>query len=218
MIRFKAIVFDMDGTLLNTLEDLADSMNQVLRDKGFPVHPTEAYFTLVGSGAAKLVARALPKENRNEETIKECLDAFRAEYDQKWNKKTTLYEGIPGLLDALIRMEIPLCVLTNKPQNFAELCVRHFLGRWTFAMVIGQREGVPVKPDPSGPREIAASLNIPPEEFLYLGDTNVDMQTAINGGMFPVGVLWGFRSEQELRESGAQAIIAKPMEVMKFFG
>ena len=217
MIQFKAVVFDMDGTLLNTIDDLADSMNQVLQDRGCPLHPTEAYLTFVGSGAAKLVVRALPEGNRDEETINECLAAFRAEYNQRWNNKTTLYEGIPELLDALTRMQIPMCVLTNKPQNFAELCVRHFLGDWTFALVIGQREGIPVKPDPSGPREIVESLNIQPEEFLYLGDTNVDMTTALNGGMFPVGVLWGFRSEQELRESGAAKIIAKPMEVLKFF-
>lgn len=214
-MKYKAVIFDLDGTLLDTLEDLADSVNRVLDDRGLPIHPTEAYRQFIGSGAAMLVSRALPREKRNEKLETDCLDEFRKVYSSNWNKKTRPYEGIPALLDALIAKDIKMAVLTNKPQNFAELCVQEFLSGWEFAEVCGQREGVPMKPHPAGPQEIARSFNIPPEECLFLGDSGVDMITAVNAGMFPVGALWGFRSEKELRESGADRIIDKPMELLE---
>ena len=215
-MKYKAVIFDLDGTLLDTLEDLADSLNRVLLDKGFPTHPTEAFRYFVGNGPAMLVARALPPERRNDELTADCLEAFRKEYNCSWNVKTKPYNGVSELLDALTAKNIEMAVLTNKPQHFAELCIQEFLSAWKFSMILGQRDGVPMKPDPAGPQEIVRCLDIPPEEFLYLGDSDVDMRTAVHANMFPVGAMWGFRSERELRESGAVEVISRPTELLKF--
>lgn len=215
-MEYKAVVFDMDGTLLDTLEDLADSMNRVLIREGFPPHPLAAYREFVGSGAAQLVSRALPAGARDEATLGACLRAFLAEYETGWKVKTRLYAGMPELLDSLAVRNMALAVLTNKPQAFAELCMGEFLDSWSFAVTMGQAPGVPVKPDPVGPRRMIERLGVRPEEILYLGDTDVDMMTAVNVGMYPVGVLWGFRPEEELRRSGAAAIIAHPLDLLRF--
>jgi phosphoglycolate phosphatase len=216
-VNFKAVVFDMDGTLLDTLADLGDAMNRALAQRGFPVHPLDAYRYHVGSGAGQLVARALPAQVRNDDALRAlCLQDFLREYEAGWKVKTGLYDGVPELLDALVARDIPMAVLTNKPQDFAELCMREFLARWNFSLTLGQMPGVPVKPDPAGPRRVILHLGVQPGEILYLGDTDVDMLTAVNAGMFPVGVSWGFRGEDELRAAGAAAIIDHPMELMPF--
>ena len=215
-MNFKAVIFDLDGTLLDTLEDLADSLNSVLKDRGFPTHPAEAFRYFVGNGAAKIVYRALPPEKRDDELIADCLEEFLEEYNRNWNRKTRPYNGVSELLDALTAKQMAMAVLTNKPQEFAELCIQEFLSSWKFRVIIGQRDGFPLKPDPAGPREIARFLDIPPQEFLYLGDSNADMETAVRANMFPVGALWGFRSEKELRDSGAVEVIARPTELLKF--
>jgi len=215
-MKYKAVIFDLDGTLLDTLEDLADSLNRVLQHKGFPTHPTEAFRYFVGNGPAMLVSRALPPERRNDELTADCLEAFRKEYHCNWNVKTKPYNGVPELLDALTAKKIEMAVLTNKPQHFAELCIQEFLSVWKFAVILGQKDGVPMKPDPAGPKEIVKYLDIPPQEFLYLGDSDVDMRTAVHANMFPVGAMWGFRSERELRESGAVEVISRPTELLKF--
>lgn len=216
-MKYKAVIFDLDGTLLDTLEDLADSLNRVLLDKGFPTHPTEAFRYFVGTGAAMLVSRALPSERRNDELNAECLEAFRREYNCNWNVKTKPYNGVSELLDALTAKRIEMAVLTNKPQHFAERCIQEFFSTWKFAVILGQRDGVPMKPDTAGAKEIARCLDISPQEFLYLGDSDVDMRTAVHANMFPVGAMWGFRSERELRESGAVEVISRPTELLKFF-
>lgn len=215
-MKYKAVVFDMDGTLLDTLADLGDAMNRVLVKRGFAPHPVDAYRRFVGSGASRLVSRALPEHEQGEDMKCECLQAFLREYEAGWRIKTCLYEGVPELLDALTARNIPMAVLTNKPQDFAELCMREFLSRWDFALTVGQMPGVPVKPDPAGPRQVIRHLGVRPDEILYLGDTDVDMFTAVNAGMYPVGVLWGFRPESELLESGAAATLAHPMELLRF--
>ena len=215
-MKYKAVIFDLDGTLLDTLEDLADSLNRVLQDKGLPTHPTGAFRYFVGNGAAMLVSRALPPEKRNDELTADCLEAFLIEYNRSWNMKTKLYNGVSELLDALTAKQIEMAILTNKPQHFAELCIQEFFSGWKFAVILGQRDGIPMKPDPAGPREIVRCLDIPSQEFLYLGDSDVDMRTAVNADMLPVGAMWGFRSEKELRESGAVEVIARPMELLKF--
>lgn len=217
-MEYKAVVFDMDGTLLDTLEDLADAMNKVLEGAGFPRHPLSAYRDFVGSGASQLVRRALPADARDDDTVHAaCLRSFLAEYEISWNVKTRLYEGLSALLDGLAAKNIPMAVLTNKPQAFADLCMREFLSTWPFAVTMGQVPGVPVKPDPAGPRILIERLGVRPEEILYLGDTDVDMRTAVNAGMYPVGVLWGFRPQEELVCSGAATTIAHPLELMRFF-
>jgi phosphoglycolate phosphatase len=214
-VKYKAVIFDLDGTLLDTLEDLADSLNSVLHKRGLPTHPIEAIRYFIGSGAAMLVSRALPPEEQNEKLAADCLDEFRRVYKNNWNKKTRPYKGVSELLDDLTAKQIKMAVLTNKPQNFAELCIQEYFSGWNFQLIYGQREGVPMKPDPAGPQEIALSFDIIPQEFLFLGDSDIDMITAVNSGMMPVGASWGFRSEKELRESGAVEIIDRPMELLK---
>jgi phosphoglycolate phosphatase len=213
-VKYKAVVFDMDGTLLDTLEDLADAMNRVLASKGLPIHPVESYRFFVGSGAANLVLRTLPADRL--ELADECLRDFLKEYETNWKAKTRLYEGVADLLDALAARSVPMAVLTNKPQEFAQLCMEAFLSSWDFAATVGQVPGVPVKPDPAGAREIMRRLGLAPQDFLYLGDTDVDMRTAVDAGMFPVGVLWGFRPAEELLAAGAATLIAHPLELLTF--
>lgn len=211
---YQAVLFDLDGTLLDTLEDLGDAMNRVLSALGLPVHPIDAYRFFVGDGVAKLIARALPEDKQDAETVRSCLDAYRADYDRHWNVKTRLYDGVGAMLDALTARGLKRAILSNKPHEFTERCVREFLPKWTFDAVIGQREGVPLKPDPAGALEIARTLGISPAAFFYLGDTAVDIETAIAAGMIPVGVLWGFRPAEELRESGAKILIEQPLEIL----
>ena len=211
-MKYKAVVFDMDGTLLDTLEDLADAMNRVLEARGLPVHPVDAYRFFVGSGARNLVLRTLPADRQD--LAAACLQDFLKEYEANWKVKTRLYVGVAELLDALTSRGIPMAVLTNKPQEFAELCMKAFLSAWDFALTLGQMPGVPVKPDPAGPRQVIRHLGVAPEEILYLGDTDVDMRTAVGAGMYPVGVTWGFRPAGELIAAGAATLIAHPLELL----
>lgn len=214
-MRFKAIIFDLDGTLLDTLEDLSNAANRVLERNGFPTHDMNAYRYMVGDGAVVLMRRALPEERRNDVTIQGCVEGFRTEYERGWKTKTRPYDGVAEMLDALTAHGMKMTVLSNKPDDFTRRCVAEYLSQWTFDLVLGQRDSVPLKPDPSGAMEISRSLNIPPSQFVYLGDTAIDMKTAVAAGMYPVGALWGFRSGQELLENGARLLIKRPPELLR---
>jgi phosphoglycolate phosphatase len=210
-----AVLFDLDGTLLDTLEDLADSMNVVLKAHGFPVHGLDAYRYFVGDGVENLVLRSLPLPERDSEVfLRECVSKMRAEYTARWKDKTRLYDGIPELLDSLSARGVKTAVLSNKPHSATVQVVDHFLGKWRFDATLGARAGVPIKPDAGAALDVCRALDSPPESFLYLGDTNTDMITARSAGMFAVGVLWGFRTEEELRTSGANAVIRHPLEAL----
>lgn len=212
-MSYKAAVFDMDGTLLDTLEDLGSAMNRVLTARGLPVHPIDSYRFFAGNGAAHLVSCALPEDRRDRDFLDACVQDFVREYQAAGTGKGKPYAGIPELLDLLESRGILLAVLTNKPQVLAEQCMRDFLPKWSFALVQGQVPGRPVKPDPASPRLLMERLGLAAEEILYLGDTDVDMHTATSVGMHPVGVLWGFRPEEELRRAGARTIISHPLEL-----
>jgi len=213
-MRFKAVCFDLDGTLLDTLDDLAYCTNKILSERGYPIHNVEAFRYFVGDGAKMLMTRVLPEEARNETVIEECRRDFEAVYRECWNRHTVPYQGIPELLNALTKRKLKLAVLSNKPQEFTVLTVGHLLPNWNFDMVLGQRKGVPNKPDPSGMLEICQQLRVPSTDFLYLGDTATDMKTAVASGCYPVGVIWGFRTEKELKDNGAKAIIKKPLDML----
>ncbi len=211
----RAVLFDLDGTLLDTLEDLADSTNAALVRLGFPPHPLEPYKYFVGDGVVNLVTRALPEGNRDEGTVAKAVALMRRIYSEHWADKTRPYPGIPELLDALVQRGVKMAVLSNKPDDSTKLCVARLLPRWRFDAVVGQSEAVPPKPDLAGVRAIVTQLAVPAEQFLYLGDTNTDMATANAAGMFAVGALWGFRPADELREAGARLLIEKPAELLK---
>ncbi|MEM6910803.1 MAG: HAD family hydrolase [Verrucomicrobiota bacterium] len=213
----RAVIFDLDGTLLDTLEGIADTANAVLEEKGFPTHPREAYRTFAGDGVGELLARALPPEKGNPALVQECVQSFKEGYARFWPTSSRPYEGIPELLDELVARELPICVLSNKLHAFTVQFVDRLLAKWSFAFVVGQREGVPRKPDPTSALQMAADLHLSPSEILYLGDTNTDMQTAVSAGMMPLGVTWGFREKPELLASGAAQVVSHPGEVSSFF-
>jgi phosphoglycolate phosphatase len=215
-MNFKAILFDLDGTLLNSIEDLTDSMNQVLSRFGFSGHDQEAYKYFVGDGVESLIRRAIPADRVDEKIVAQCVVAMREEYGRRWDKKTRPYPGIPELLDALCQRGFPMTILSNKIQDFTELCVSRLLSKWSFQIILGVRPTVPKKPDPTAALEIAEAMGLTPDQFLYLGDTSTDMQTAVGAGMFPLGALWGFRTAQELMAHGAKALLEKPLDLLQY--
>ena len=212
----KAVLFDLDGTLLDTLEDLADSTNAVLSAHGFPGHPVARYRTMVGDGAETLLRRALPPAlGKDPDAVRRFTQEMRAEYDKRWNLKTKPYAGVPEALERIGTLGVKRAVLSNKPDSFVGKILRYYLPGVAFDAAFGQKPGAPVKPDPAGALEISMLLGVQPNEFLYLGDTNTDMRTAHAAGMFPVGALWGFRTEEELLQSGAAAIVKNPLDILQ---
>lgn len=212
---YNAVLFDLDGTLLDTIDDLADSMNAVLGRLGLPARTVADCKYFVGDGARNFTVRSLPEDRRDEQTVQRCLQLYREEYARRWDVKTRPYPGVPELLDELARRAIPAAVLSNKPDDMTQLTVRRLLGKWTFAAVKGVGPDGVIKPDPASAVRIAQHLAVPPAEFLYVGDTNTDMQTGNAAGMFAVGALWGFRPAEELLANGARALIEQPTDLLK---
>jgi phosphoglycolate phosphatase len=210
----KAAIFDLDGTLLDTLEDIACSANRVLAERGFATHDLADYRYFVGDGVEVLMSRVLPVAKRDDETMAACVAAFRDDYRRNWNVKTKPYAGVPAMLDGVTKRGLKLAVLSNKPDDFTKLCVRELLRDWRFEMVVGALEGVPRKPHPGGAKRIAKHLNIAETDIIYLGDTAIDMETATAAGMCAVGALWGFRTRDELQDSGAQFILERPEDLL----
>jgi len=214
-MKYKAVIFDLDGTLLNTIDDIANSVNSVLEKSGFPVHSTEEIKYFVGTGFYNLIRLALPEKNRDDGTIKKLVEMLREEYNTRWNQYTKPYDGIAELLDELTKRNVKKAVLSNKADNFTKIIVAQLLPQWQFEVVWGERPDVPKKPDPTAALEIADMLNISPDEFILLGDSSYDIQTGVTAGMFAVGALWGFRTADELKSAGADALIEKPLDLLK---
>jgi len=211
---FEAVLFDLDGTLIDTLNDIGDAVNRVLSKKKYPTHAISTYRKFVGDGSRILIERALPKKYRKDKIIDACLKEYIEDYTRNYNVKSKLYFAIPNLLDTLMAKGLKLGILSNKPDAITKKCVKTFLSKWDFDVIFGQRHSVPRKPDPQGALEVAKKMSIPPSHFLYLGDTPIDMKTAVSAGMFPVGVLWGFRFRKELEQNGAGAVIDEPLDVL----
>ena len=211
---FKAVLFDLDGTLLYTLKDVADAMNKALEHFGYPVHPVDAYKYFIGESVETEARRALPESARDPAFIKKLALYSEEIYDKCWGDNTHPYEGIPELLTELPRRGLTSVILSNKNDRFTKVMVEKILSQWQFKIVQGAIPDAPLKPDPTLALRIAKQLQIPPEQFLYLGDTNTDMQTAVSSGMFPVGCLWGYRTADELLASGAKVLINHPAEVL----
>lgn len=212
--RFQAIIFDLDGTLLDTLADIADSVNRTLAEYQYPLHATDAYKFFIGNGWRMLVSRALPEGQRSEQAIAECVARSRRIYQENWNRKTRLYAGIPELLDELTKRDIPLAVISNKPHDFMLKCADFFLKKWKFEILLGQSDHFPLKPDPASALEVARRVGAPPATMLFVGDSAVDIETAEAAGMYSVGAGWGFRGPQELEESGCRALVRHPLDIL----
>jgi len=208
--EIRAVLFDLDGTLTNTLHDIAFAMNRALTLNGLPAWPEDAYRYLVGDGAKKLAERAVREHTDMQAKV---LNDYQQYYQEHACDTTRPYDGVPEMLDRLHAMGLKLCVFSNKPHQDTLTVVRRYFPDVPFDVVRGQVEGVPVKPDPAGALLAARSAGVEPARFLYLGDTATDMRCARNAGMTPVGVLWGFRDEKELIENGAARVIARPEEL-----
>ncbi|MDR3611651.1 MAG: HAD family hydrolase [Ignavibacteriaceae bacterium] len=212
---FNAIIFDLDGTLLNTLGDISDSVNRILSREGFPNHNEEKIRSFIGHGTKSLILNSLPPDKRDNYSVQNYLDAFLIDYSQNYYKKTFPYNGITEMLDELTKKGIVMAVFTNKPDSLAKDCINKLLPEWKFEVILGSNDSFPLKPDPAGALYISEKLNIQPAEFLFLGDSVVDIKTGLSAGMFPVGALWGFQPD-ELIEYGAQSLIKDPMEIIKY--
>jgi len=210
----RALIFDLDGTLLDTLADLADSGNAALAALGLPEHETDAYRYFVGLGVEELVLRMLPEDRRDPATMKEAGAVLIDEYKRRWKDKTRPYAGINELLEGLRQRGLPVCVLSNKPQAYTDLTVNAFFPGWPFAAVRGSRPEVPNKPHPAGALALAAELGLAPGSIIFVGDSATDMKTARGAGMLPVGVLWGFRDADELNENGARHLLDQPTDLL----
>jgi phosphoglycolate phosphatase len=210
----QAVIFDLDGTLLDTLEDLADAVNRVLAANGYPRHAGQDYRWFVGDGSAMLITRALPPDCRNAENVQACLERFIADYNQHWHRKTAPYPGIMKLLETLQTKRLKLAVVTNKPHRFAEQMIAHYFPKTTFDPIFGQREKIPKKPDPTQALAAALQMEAAPQDCLFVGDSAVDIETARRAGMPSIGVSWGFRPKSELIDAGADHIIDHPIEIL----
>jgi len=210
----RAIIFDLDGTLLDTLDDIADSVNRMLDDCGFSTHAVDAYRSFIGDGWRMLVTRALPEDRRTDALIEACAGQSREIYRENWNRKTRAYDGIPELLDRLREQALPLAILSNKPHDFTLRYAEAYLKPWPFEAIMGFSDRLPPKPDPAAALEIARRMGRPPSSILFVGDSGVDMQTAHAAGMHAVGAAWGFRGPGELLQNGCRMLVSHPSEVL----
>ena len=212
----KLVIFDLDGTLLNTIADLAASTNHALAANGYPTHPTEEYRFFVGNGINKLFERALPEGEKTEANVLKIRQRFIPYYDVHCVDLTKPYPGIPELLKTLQQRSVQIAVASNKYQRATGKLIPYFFPDIHFTAILGQREGIPRKPDPQIVHEIMRMANVSTDEVLYVGDSNVDMQTANNARVNSVGVTWGFRPRAELEQGSPFAIIDKAEELLSF--
>ena len=209
----KAVLFDLDGTLANSLKDLADATNYALAAEDFPLRQTEEFKMFVGDGIPKMLERALPDGYKNVETVNKVKENFLKYYSVHYADSTSSYDGVDELLAKLKEMGMIIAVVTNKAQEMADKVITKLYGN-TFKAVFGKREGVPAKPDPTLALIAMEELGVKPSECVFLGDSGMDVATAVNSGALPVGELWGFREEAELLENGAKYIIREPLELL----
>lgn len=207
----KLAIFDLDGTLLNTVEDLGNATNYALEQLGFPTHPTEAYYQMVGRGIYNLFRAAVPSDHVTEDNVQRMASYFIPYYDTHKCDRTRPYDGILEMLKTISGRGVRLAVASNKYQDGAEKLVSHFFGEYDFVKILGQRDGQPIKPDPAIVDQILSVLpSVTKDQVVYVGDSNVDMQTGANAGVRTIGVTWGFRSREELAAYNPSAIVDTP--------
>lgn len=208
------VIFDLDGTLLNTIEDLGNATNHALRENGYPTHNLSSYPMFVGNGVSKLIERALPEDARSSSNVMRLRNDFMRYYDKHLYDATIPYTGIPELIGELKARGIDMAVASNKYQAAVTRLIGHFFPDTEWVSICGQVEGVPVKPDPSVIFGILAERPTPKSDVLYVGDSGVDMETARRACVLSVGVTWGFRPEKELRETYADHIVSDPDDIL----
>lgn len=210
---YRAILFDLDGTLINSLADIAAAANAALHALGQPTHPAADYRPMVGDGADVLVRRALPRHQQH--LADDALALFKRHYSRHLVDQTELYPGMAETLDALRERNVPIAVVTNKPQEAAEQIAAKLLDRWSWRCIAGHRPNVPKKPDPTSALAAAAAAGVPAEQCLFVGDSKTDMLTAAAAGMPSAGVTWGFRTRQELIDHHATHLLDHPRELLQ---
>lgn len=213
MPPIQAYLFDLDGTLIDSLADIAKSVNRMLEARGHPRRDLELFRKMVGDGMDKLVERALPNHARDAETIKAGVAEYRSNYESQWQESTRPYEGVIELLQCLKNRGLKLGVISNKAHRFTVPMTEYFFGKSLFDVILGARPEIPNKPAPNAAHEVAAIWGISTSSIAYVGDSGIDMDFARNSGMWAIGVCWGFRGEKELRDHGADLLITHPSEL-----
>lgn len=211
---FDAVIFDLDGTLIDSLEDIANAANEVMLEHHRRPLPVDRYRALVGDGVGILMERLIPESVDDVSLRTSCIDSFARHYEQHWNKRSKPYEGIVDLLNSLSAAGLPMAVLSNKPESFTQRCIEYFFPAIPFAAVVGHSERFPKKPDPASSHWIARSLGVASDRTAYIGDTNTDMKTAVAAGFYAMGVSWGFRTRDELIQSGARVVYDHPSDLL----
>ena len=213
MTKYKGIIFDLDGTLLDTIDDLGDSMNEVLKTYNLPTFTMEEYKMKIGGGFKGLAINSFPNET-DLDTIEKAILLFSEIYDSRYLNKTQPYKDIDYILDELKKIGIKIGINSNKRDSYTNDLADKFFKRISFVAVYGEREWIPKKPDPTSALEIIQLMGLKAEEVLYVGDSMVDIMTANNAGIESVGVLWGFRDYEELSKYGATYIVSDPKEIL----
>ncbi|PKB18199.1 HAD family hydrolase [Flavobacterium sp. 5] len=213
-MKFKGVIFDLDGTLVNSLEDIADAMNKVLTNLNYPTHSYKSYQYFIGSGLRNLVSKSLPETNNTEKDIDRCYQLMIEEYTINCSHKTKAYDGISELLNHLISNNIRLSVFSNKSDELAKKITTDLFPN-IFDPIVGLRIEELKKPNPSEAIAISKSLGLKTEEIIFVGDSGIDMQTATNAKMVAVGVSWGYRPEEELIATGAKFVLKTPLDLIQ---
>lgn len=212
-MNIEGVIFDLDGTLVHTITDIADAANAMFEKYSLPVHHEADYLRWIGNGATKLIESALGPDY-DPEQLSAFVTTFKEIYSKNLHNKSSLYDGIPGMLDELINQGIKLAVLSNKPHDLTVQVAGYYLSNWPFISIFGQREDVPRKPDPYTAKEIAGIMNIDPEIIMLVGDSQYDLKTAMAAGMIPVGVTWGYGRQDIPKLEGAIKYIGHPAELV----
>jgi phosphoglycolate phosphatase len=212
-MAFKAVIFDMDGTLIDSLDDICYSMNHVLHQNNLPIHSKEIYKSFIGNGIENLVRKAIPEHERSEERILYYLKQMKDYYSQHWMDRSSLFPGIAEMLTRMKKKGIKLALLSNKPDKAARIIGEKLLGSWNFDIIMGNRDEFPLKPDPSASLYIAGELGLQSNDIVFVGDSYVDMKTALHAGMYPLAVSWGYSAADLLKNAGAAKIIDSPDEL-----
>ena len=213
-MKFKGIIFDLDGTLVDSLHDISDAMNTVLESLNYPTHTYDTYQYFIGSGLRNLVSKALPSTHNSDDQIEICFECMINEYREICTLKTKPYEGILELLENLTSKNIKMAVFSNKADELTKKIASEIFPNY-FDTAVGLSTEELKKPNPFEAVEISKNWNLKPEEILFVGDSDIDMQTAVNANMFPVGVSWGYRTEEELKTSGAKLVINNASELIE---